>query len=61
MSVIIADGEIIKTFDSVADACRYLGKPTKEAGHILKVCDVINKYGRPAKHFGYSWTRLEKE
>lgn len=57
----MVDGKIIKTFDSIADACKYLGKPTKEAGHILKVCDVINKHGRPAKHFGYSWTRLEKE
>lgn len=57
----ICDGKIIKKFDCVADACRYLGKPTKEAGHILKVCDVINKCGRPAKHFGYSWTRLEEE
>lgn len=57
----ISDGKIIKEFDSIADACRYLGKPTKEAGHILKVCGVINKHGKPAKHFGYSWIRLEEE
>ncbi len=57
----IEEGKIIKEFDCASDACRFLGKPSKEAGHILKVCDCINKFGRPAKHFGYSWTRLEKE
>lgn len=61
VGMIDAEGNIVKIFNSAADACRYLGKPTKEAGHILKVCDVINKNGKPAKHFGYSWKRLEEE
>lgn len=53
----IKDGHIIKIFDSASDACKYLGKPNKEAGNILKHCDEINKFGRPAKMFGYNWTR----
>ena len=54
----IKDGTIVQRFNSLADACKFLGKPTKEAGHILKVCDVVNKFGRPAKMYGYSWTKL---
>lgn len=54
----IKNGKLLQIFDSASEACQYLGKPTKEAGHILKVCDVITKFGKPAKHFGYNWTRL---
>lgn len=49
---------VIKEFDSCSDACRYLGKPTKEAGNILKRADKFNKWGKRVKIFGYSWTKL---
>ena len=54
----VKDGIVVKEFDCASDACRFLGKPTKEAGNILKRCDEITKYGRPARIFGYSWTKL---
>lgn len=40
------------------DALRYLGKPTKEAGNILRYADKYNKNGKRAKTFGYSWVKL---
>ena len=54
----IEDGKIIKEFECASDACRFLGKSTKEAGNILKRCDKLTKKGKPAKFYGYSWTKL---
>lgn len=54
----IENGIVIKEFDSVADALKFLGKPTKEAGNLLKYADKYNKNGKRAKTFGYSWTKL---
>lgn len=54
----IENNVVIKEFDSVADALKYLGKPTKEAGNLLKYADKYNKNGKRAKTFGYSWTKL---
>lgn len=41
-----------------SEACKFFNKPTKEAGHILKICNKYNKNGKRAKHFGYSWIKL---
>lgn len=49
---------IIMKFSSCSEACRYLQKPTKEAGHIKLVCNKYNKNGTRTKHFGYSWIKL---
>lgn len=49
---------ILYKFDSISEACKFLNKPSKEGGHILKVCDKLNKNGKRAKHFGYSWIKL---
>lgn len=49
---------IIKKFESASEACKFFNKPTKEAGHILKICNKYNKNGKRAKHFGYSWIKL---
>lgn len=49
---------ILYKFNSASDACRFFNKPIKEAGHIIKVCNKFNKYGKRAKHFGYSWIKL---
>lgn len=49
---------IIKEFECVSDALRFLNKPTKEAGNLLKYADKFNKNGKRAKTFGYSWTKL---
>ncbi len=52
-------GEIVQEFESVADALRFLDKPTKEAGRLLRYADKFNKNGKRAKFFGYSWIRLK--
>lgn len=49
---------ILQIFESCSDACSYLNKPTKEAGHILLVCDRYNKNCKRSKHFGYYWKKL---
>lgn len=51
-------GIIQKEFESASDACRYCNKPIKEASHILNKCNVFNKNGKRAKHFGYYWIKL---
>ena len=56
----IENGIVIKEFDSVADALKFLGKPTKEAGNLLKYADKYNKNGKRAKTFGYSLTKLSR-
>lgn len=54
----VEDDVVVKEFESVADALRYLGKPTKEAGNILRYADKYNKNGKRARTFGYSWVKL---
>lgn len=55
---IIEGDEIIKEFQCASDACRYLNKPSTEAGNILYTCDKFNKNGKRSKIFGYCWTKL---
>ena len=55
---VVEDDVVVKEFESVADALRYLGKPTKEAGNILRYADKYNKNGKRARTFGYSWVKL---
>lgn len=52
------DENILHEFESASVACRYFNRPSKEAGHILRVCDKFNKDGKRAKHFGFSWIKL---
>lgn len=46
------NGEILKTFESMSDACDYLGKPRKHRGSM---CTSIKKGQRFA---GYYWEYL---
>lgn len=55
----VEDDKIIKEFDSVADALRFLNKSTRDAGRLLVYADKFNKNGKRAKFFGYSWVRLK--
>lgn len=57
----IEAGQIVREFESASDACKYFGRPIKEAGHLLKACDSYTKGGKPCKYFGYNWTRLDGE
>lgn len=55
----IENDEIIMKFDSLSDACRYLGVTDKSAtAHIKRYADKYNKNGKRAKFLGYSWTLL---
>lgn len=58
---IIENEQVVVEFESLSDACEFTGRPTKEAGNILKVADKYNKNGTRKKMFGYSWTKLNKE
>lgn len=52
-------GNVIKKFDSLSDACKYLGITDKSCtAHIKRYADKINKNGKRAKFLGYSWTLL---
>lgn len=49
---------IIKTFPSIADACKYLGlTPKKYVGSIIFALDKYKKNGQRRKCQGYSWVR----
>lgn len=55
----IENDEVIMEFDSLSDACRYLGVTDKSAtAHIKRYADKFNKNGKRAKFLGYSWTLL---
>jgi group I intron endonuclease len=55
----IENDQIIKEFDSLSDACSYLGVTNRSAtAHIKRYADKINKNGKRAKFLGYSWTLL---
>lgn len=52
------NGKLLKEFDSLSEALRYLNKPTKEAGNMLRYVDTYNKNGKRSKVYGYYWTKL---
>ena len=55
----IENDVIIKEFDSLSDACKYLGITDKSVtAHINRYADKFNKNGKRSKFLGYSWTRL---
>ena len=59
VGMIDESNEIIKKFDSLSDACNYLGvKDKSNTAHIKRYADKINKNGKRAKFLGYSWTLL---
>lgn len=55
---IIQDDKIVLRFNSLADACRYVGKPSNCSGVIMKNANKFNKNGKRAKVYGYSWVTL---
>lgn len=57
VSMLDANDQVIKIFSSCAEACKYCGRPTKEAGNLLKKCDSYNKNGKRSKMYGYYWTK----
>ena len=57
VSMLDDDEQVIKIFSSCAEACKYCGRPTKEAGNLLKKCDSYNKNGKRSKMYGYYWTK----
>ena len=55
----IENDTVIMEFDSLSDACRYLGVTDKSAtAHIKRYADKFNKNGKRARYLGYSWTLL---
>lgn len=55
---IIEGDDVIQEFDSIADACKFVGTPSTNAGCILERCDSFNKNGKRSRIYGYSWTKL---
>lgn len=55
--VMLSDsGEVVRVFESLTDALRFLGKDLRQAGSIGKYVDKFKKDGSRAKYLGYSWT-----
>lgn len=52
---------IIKTFDTLTDACRYFNKNQGNTSAIHQVLDKYNKNGKRAKFWGHAWIKLDKE
>ena len=50
------EGNIIKKFDSLSDACRFFGKSNTNAGRLKEYIDSYNKNGKRSKFWGYSWS-----
>lgn len=50
------DGNILRTFDTLSDVCRYFGKSNTNAGRLKEMVDVFNIDGSRAKFWGYSWS-----
>lgn len=51
------ENNIVKKFESISDACRFMGKKTSMAGKLKTFIDQFNKNGKRAKFWGYSWTK----
>lgn len=47
---------VIKKFDSIGEACRYLGRPSRDAGCINDYADSRNKNGKRSRFLGYYWS-----
>lgn len=54
------NGNVLKTFDSLLDACKFLNKPSCGTTRIKNTCDKFNKNGKRARFFGYSWSSVNK-
>ena len=54
------DGNIIRQFDSLLDACNFLDKPSCGTTRIKSVCDKFRLNGKRCKFYGYAWTALNK-
>ena len=53
------DGTVLQQFDSLSEACRYLGCTKKSyTSKIKQYADKFNKNGTRKKFLGYSWSLL---
>lgn len=50
---------IICRFESLSEACEYLGIPTRAAGKLNTFVNKRNKDGKRSMAWGYAWARLE--
>lgn len=48
---------VIASFDTLGDACRYCNRPATDSGCLKQVVDKFNKNGKRAKFFGHAWTK----
>lgn len=54
------DENVIMRFDSLSDACKYLGKNAGYTSGISNVIDKRNKNGKRSKFIGYAWRSWNK-
>ena len=52
------NNEILKEFDSLSDACSYLGVKKSNVAGIKRYADKYNKNGNRSKFLGYYWALL---
>ena len=56
VNMLDGNGNIIRKFDSLSDACRFFGKSNTNAGRLKECIDSYNKNGNRSKFWGYSWS-----
>lgn len=63
MSVQMLDdnGDVIRTFESLSDVCKFFGKDIGNTSSLSKMVDKYNKNGKRAKFWGHAWTRIKLE
>ncbi len=58
----IENDVIIRTFESLSEACNFLGINSRTyAGRIKQYADKYNKNGQRAKFHKYAWTLIQEE
>lgn len=60
VAMLDSNGNILKTFNSLSEACSYLNKGVGGTSRIKNVCDKFNKNGKHSKFFGYAWSAIDK-
>lgn len=60
VNMLDSEGNVVKSFDTLSDACRYMGHSSSDAGRLREMVDAFNKNGHRSKFWGYYWTAVTK-
>lgn len=57
VAIVDENDNILKIFESLADAAEFAGGSRRDSGNINRYADKYNKNGKRAKFLGYMWTK----